>query len=82
MNREHASIRSAGGGKIRGRRAVLPTLLVALRLALPHAATAAGVVGTGTPESCTEAALDAALAGGGLVRFNCGVEPVPITLTS
>jgi hypothetical protein len=35
-------------------------------------ALAAGVVGTGTPASCTEAALNAALAGGGLVTFNCG----------
>jgi hypothetical protein len=33
---------------------------------------AAGVVGTGTSESCTDAALDAALSGGGLVTFNCG----------
>ena len=33
---------------------------------------AAGVVGTGTPASCTEAALDTALAGGGAVAFNCG----------
>jgi hypothetical protein len=35
-------------------------------------AFAAGVVGTGTLDSCTDAALDAALAGGGLVTFNCG----------
>ena len=35
-------------------------------------AHAAGVVGTGTAASCTDAALDAALAGGGLVTFNCG----------
>jgi predicted dienelactone hydrolase len=43
---------------------------------------AAGVVGSGTPESCTEAALDAALAGGGVVTFDCGAEPVTITVTS
>jgi predicted outer membrane repeat protein len=30
------------------------------------------VVGNGTPASCTEAALTAALAGGGAVTFNCG----------
>jgi hypothetical protein len=35
-------------------------------------AQAAGVVGTGTPASCTEAVLDTALAGGGTVTFNCG----------
>ncbi|MGQ0603049.1 MAG: hypothetical protein ACT4QE_15310 [Anaerolineales bacterium] len=35
---------------------------------------AGGVVGNGTPGSCTEAAFDAALAGGGTVTFNCGPE--------
>ena len=40
------------------------------------------VVGTGTPESCTEAALDAALVGGGLVTFDCGSESVTITLSA
>ena len=45
----------------------------ALCAALVCAAPAyAAVVGTGTPASCTEAALDAALAGGGSVTFNCG----------
>lgn len=49
-----------------------------------HAAPAhaAGVVGTGTPASCTEGALNTALAGGGQVTFNCGVAPHTITLTS
>jgi predicted outer membrane repeat protein len=45
------------------------------------AAPAAGVVGDGTPGSCTQAALDAALLGGGLVTFNCG-GPHTIVLTS
>jgi hypothetical protein len=40
------------------------------------------VVGTGTAGSCTEAALDAALANGGNITFNCGGSPVPITVTS
>ncbi|HET9554951.1 MAG TPA: choice-of-anchor Q domain-containing protein [Anaeromyxobacteraceae bacterium] len=35
-------------------------------------------VGSGTVESCTEAALDAALAGGGRIGFACG--PVPVVL--
>ena len=35
-------------------------------------AHAAGVVGTGTGASCTEAALNTALTGGGNVTFNCG----------
>lgn len=43
---------------------------------------AAGVVGNGTPASCTETALRAAIAGGGRVTFNCGPQPVTITLTS
>jgi predicted outer membrane repeat protein len=51
-------------------------LLVSLLwAALPSRAFAAGVVGTGTPASCTEAALIAALAGGGTITFNCGVAP-------
>ncbi len=33
---------------------------------------AAGVVGTGTPASCTQLALTSALTGGGTVTFNCG----------
>jgi len=41
---------------------------------------AAGTVGTGVG-TCTEAAFDAALAGGGAVTFNCG-GPATITFTS
>lgn len=41
-----------------------------------------GVVGAGTPGSCTEAALDAVLAGGGLVTFHCGPNPHTIAVTS
>jgi hypothetical protein len=45
-------------------------------------AQAGGVVGDGTPQSCTEAALVARLAGGGTVTFNCGAGAViPITST-
>src|SRR5580700_7620376 len=40
------------------------------------------VVGSGTPASCTEAALDAAVAAGGIVTFQCGAAPTTITLTS
>ncbi len=57
-------------------------LLGLIAVGAPKGVFAAGVVGTGTPESCTEAALDAALAGGGLVTFNCGPAPVTITLTA
>lgn len=46
------------------------------------AVEAAGVVGNGTPASCTETAFNAALAGGGTVTFNCGGGPVVIPITS
>jgi hypothetical protein len=45
-------------------------------------AQAAGVVGTGTAASCTEATLNTALSGGGSVTFNCGAAPVTIQITS
>jgi hypothetical protein len=39
------------------------------------------VVGAGTAASCTEAALDGALAAGGVVAFDCGAAPHTITMT-
>jgi len=42
---------------------------------------AAGVVGTGTSGSCTEAAFDAALSSGGAVTFNCGAARHIIAIT-
>src|SRR5262245_45439721 len=53
---------------------IATSALLALSLVLSAAGTAlaAGVVGDGTPSSCTEAALTAALAPGGRVSFNCG----------
>ncbi|MCR6711380.1 MAG: hypothetical protein NVV57_01245 [Demequina sp.] len=39
------------------------------------------VVGTGTPASCTEAALYKAVLTGGKISFNCGPDPVTITIT-
>jgi hypothetical protein len=47
-------------------------LFVLFLVAFPSAAAAAGVVGDGTAASCTETTLNAALAGGGLITFNCG----------
>ncbi len=38
------------------------------------------VIGDGTPESCTSAAVVAAVARGGVITFNCGPDPVVITL--
>jgi hypothetical protein len=39
------------------------------------------MVGNGTPESCTGAAFVAAVAAGGVITFDCGPDPVTITLT-
>jgi hypothetical protein len=39
------------------------------------------VVGSGTAASCTSAAFVAAVAKGGVITFNCGSDPVTITLT-
>ena len=38
------------------------------------------VVGTGTPASCTESALSAAIAAGGVITFACGAAPATITI--
>ena len=48
----------------------------------PFDVTAPRLVGSGTSASCTEAALNAALAIGGNITFSCGASPVTITLTS
>lgn len=55
---------------------------VTLALASFEPVFAAGTVGNGSATSCTETALNTALAGGGSVYFNCGSSPVTITLTS
>jgi hypothetical protein len=39
------------------------------------------VIGDGTPASCTSAAVVTAVAAGGVVTFNCGPDPIAITLT-
>ncbi len=39
------------------------------------------VIGTGTPASCTSAAVVSAVAEGGIITFNCGPNPVTITMT-
>ncbi|XXT82311.1 hypothetical protein WME79_18685 [Sorangium sp. So ce726] len=38
------------------------------------------VIGDGTPESCTSEAVVSAVAAGGIITFNCGPEPITITL--
>lgn len=57
-------------------------MLVVGWFVMPHSTQAAGVVGTGTAASCTENALKNVVAGGGAVTFNCGANPVTITLIS
>ncbi len=42
--------------------------------------TGAHVIGDGTPESCTSRAVVDAVAQGGVIRFDCGPEPILITL--
>ncbi len=39
-------------------------------------------VGNGTAASCTETALETALSAGGMISFDCGPDPVTITITS
>ena len=39
------------------------------------------VIGTGTPASCTSAAVVRAVASGGVITFNCGPGPATITMT-
>jgi hypothetical protein len=45
-------------------------------------ATPTTVVGNGTAASCNSAAVVAAVANGGVVTFNCGADPVTITMAT
>jgi hypothetical protein len=69
-----------------GANAMRVRIFILLAILAVHAqwkpARAAGTVGTGSAASCTEAALDAALAGGGLVTFHCGPGFVRILITT
>jgi hypothetical protein len=38
------------------------------------------VIGNGTPQSCTSEAVVAAVAQGGVITFNCGLDPITIVL--
>jgi hypothetical protein len=40
------------------------------------------VIGKGTPASCTSAAVVSAVAAGGVITFDCGPNPVTITMTA
>ncbi len=66
------------------RRRAIPMFVIALgclSTSIPETSRAAGTVGTGSAASCTEAALDAALGGGGVVIFDCG-GPALIVFTA
>jgi hypothetical protein len=52
------------------------------RPALSDVSSPTAVVGTGTPASCTAAALQQAATGGGTIVFRCGAAPVTITVGS
>ncbi len=47
---------------------------------LEDVSTPTTVVGSGTPASCTSAAFVSAVALGGIITFDCGPDPVTITL--
>lgn len=55
---------------------------LAVFLLFSHLASAT-VVGNGTPSSCTETALSAAIQAGGMITFNCGAGPqtIPFSYT-
>jgi hypothetical protein len=40
------------------------------------------IIGSGTPASCTSAAVVKAVAQGGIITFNCGPNPITITMTA
>jgi hypothetical protein len=40
------------------------------------------VIGNGTPASCTSAAVVSAVALGGIITFNCGPDPITITMAA
>ncbi|MBU1219334.1 right-handed parallel beta-helix repeat-containing protein [Myxococcota bacterium] len=40
------------------------------------------IIGDGTPNSCTEDALVEAAESGGIIKFNCGADPVEISLSN
>lgn len=48
--------------------------------AIEDVSSPTSVVGTGSPESCTSDAVVEAVAGGGVITFDCGPDPVTIKL--
>jgi predicted outer membrane repeat protein len=64
--------------------AVLATTVLLSSFLLQPSVSAQGIktVGNGSAGSCSEAALDAALNGGGTIVFNCGPNPITIRLNT
>ncbi|MBN2715340.1 MAG: hypothetical protein JXX14_05765 [Deltaproteobacteria bacterium] len=58
-----------------------PERICASPISLYDTTNPTSVVGTGTPESCTEAALRIAAAAGGIITFDCGPAPITIHMT-
>lgn len=59
-------------------RLVNPLLIAAAVALFTSTLVMAGVVGSGTPTSCTEASLSTQVQAGGVVTFNCGAGPQSI----
>ena len=59
----------------------LGSCTVAAAAAAEDVSTPTTVIGNGTPASCTGAAVVQGVAKGGIITFNCGADPVTITLT-
>lgn len=64
-----------------GSQAERPAETCAARLTPKDVAAPANVVGDGSAASCTEAALRAAVAKGGVITFDCGNQPATILVT-
>lgn len=60
----------------------LPAAKCVAPAALVDVTTPTTVVGSGTPASCTEAVLRAAVSAGGIITFACGAAEHTITVTS
>ncbi len=59
-----------------------PTSACTPPITLQDTSTPDHVVGTGDAASCTQAALEAAVAQGGIITFDCGTDPVVIAVTA
>ncbi len=69
----------AGKFHVLARAVVGMAFFVAIFMAF-RSAKADGVVGSGTPDSCTDDAFNTALKAGGTITFNCGTSPVSINV--